>query len=43
MRIPFDREIAQLYSNGIPLVAQKTEYIAQFRDMFNLIKKGLSA
>jgi MinD superfamily P-loop ATPase len=43
MRIPFDREIAQLYSNGIPLVAQKTEYVEQFRDMFHLIKKGLSS
>jgi len=43
MRIPFDKKIAQLYSNGIPLVEQKPEYIEQFKDMFHLIKKGLSA
>ncbi len=43
MRIPFDREIAKLYSNGTPLIVKKPEYIAQFKDMFNLITKGLSA
>lgn len=36
MRIPFDREIAVLYSKGIPLIAKKEEYRKNFRDMFNL-------
>ncbi len=40
MRIPFDREIAVLYSKGIPLVAKKKEYRKNFRDMFNLTGGG---
>jgi MinD superfamily P-loop ATPase len=39
MRIPFDREIAVLYSNGIPLVAEKKKYREKFRNMFQVIKK----
>jgi len=39
MRIPFDREIAVLYSKGIPLVAKKKEYRKNFRDMFNLARR----
>lgn len=39
MRIPFDREIAVLYSKGIPLVAEKRKYREKFRDMFNVIKR----
>ncbi|MDQ1328280.1 MAG: 4Fe-4S dicluster protein [Candidatus Poribacteria bacterium] len=38
MRIPFDREIASMYSVGIPMVKQKKEYISKFQDMFNNIK-----
>jgi MinD superfamily P-loop ATPase len=37
MRIPFDKEIAFLYSKGIPIVKEKKEYIKRFQDMFNLI------
>jgi len=37
MRIPFDREIAFLYSQGIPFVNEKKEYGKAFRDMFSLI------
>ena len=39
MRIPFDREIAFLYSNGIPIVEGKKEYINKFRDMFSQIEE----
>ena len=38
MRIPFDREIAFLYSKGIPLVREKKDYMVKFRDLFNKIK-----
>jgi MinD superfamily P-loop ATPase len=34
MRIPFDKEIAVLYSNGIPFVREKKEYLKKFADMF---------
>ena len=34
MRIPFDREIAFLYSQGIPFVDEKKEYRKTFEDMF---------
>ncbi|MGB9716628.1 MAG: ATP-binding protein [Thermodesulfovibrionales bacterium] len=39
MRIPFDKEIAFLYSNGIPLVREKKEYKERFKDMFDLINR----
>jgi MinD superfamily P-loop ATPase len=39
MRIPFDKEIAFLYSNGIPLVREKKEYKKRFNDMFDLINR----
>jgi len=39
LRIPFDREIALLYSRGIPLVQEKAEYKEKFRKMFNMIEK----
>ncbi|MBU4304044.1 MAG: ATP-binding protein [Candidatus Omnitrophica bacterium] len=42
MRIPFDREIAELYSNGTPLILEKFEYIDKFRTLFDLIKKELT-
>ena len=37
MRIPFDKEIAFLYSRGITIVEEKKEYIRKFQEMFNLI------
>ncbi|MFA5088774.1 MAG: ATP-binding protein [Candidatus Omnitrophota bacterium] len=43
MRLPFAREIAELYSNGIPLVSAKKEFLDQFRNVFDLIKKELTA
>jgi MinD superfamily P-loop ATPase len=42
MRIPFDREIATLYSNGVPIVKGKREYVEKFQDMFDLIKRKVS-
>jgi hypothetical protein len=42
MRIPFDKEIAFLYSNGIPLVGEKKEYKERFQDMFDLTMGHLS-
>jgi MinD superfamily P-loop ATPase len=48
MRIPFDREIAFLYSQGIPFVDEKKEYRKMFEDMLlriqdiiNVKKKGI--
>jgi MinD superfamily P-loop ATPase len=43
MRIPFDKEIAFLYSNGIPLVREKKEFRERFQDMFDLINRGKGA
>jgi len=37
MHIPFDKEIAVLYSNGIPFVREKKEYFRKFADMFAAI------
>lgn len=37
MRIPFDREIAVLYSKGIPITQEKKEYIKKFQDAFDVI------
>ncbi|MBN1869792.1 MAG: ATP-binding protein [Candidatus Omnitrophica bacterium] len=42
MRVPFDREIAELYSNGIPFVLKKPEYSVKFKDMFNMIKEEVA-
>ncbi len=42
MRIPFDRDIAFLYSKGIPLVEKKKEYIQNFQQVFDQIKNELS-
>jgi MinD superfamily P-loop ATPase len=39
MRIPFNKEIAFLYSRGIPIVQEKKEYVKQFRKLYDLIKK----
>jgi len=43
MHIPFDREIAVLYSSGIPLVAEKREYVEGFQRMYDVIKKIVCA
>ncbi|MEW6570699.1 MAG: ATP-binding protein [Nitrospirota bacterium] len=42
MRIPFDRDIAFLYSKGIPLVAEKKEYVKKFQDVINFIENDIS-
>ncbi len=36
MHIPYDREIAYLYSKGIPLIKEKKEYIDKFK---NIVKQ----
>ncbi|MDD5439807.1 MAG: ATP-binding protein [Candidatus Omnitrophica bacterium] len=41
LRIPFDKEIALLYSCGIPLVQKKTEYKEAFRMLFEEIKSNI--
>lgn len=43
MRIPFDKEIAILYSNGVPLVKEKKEYKERFQNMFDLINRKKDA
>lgn len=35
MRIPFDREIALLYSRGVPIVKGKKEYIKRFHELYD--------
>ena len=42
MEIPFDREIAVLYSSGHNLIDNKKEYRAKFRSMFELIKRKVN-
>ncbi|MFA6079218.1 MAG: ATP-binding protein [Candidatus Omnitrophota bacterium] len=42
LRIPFDRNIAFLYSRGIPLVQEMPAYKEEFKKMFAVIVKGLS-
>jgi len=39
LRIPFDRDIAFLYSRGIPLVQEKAGYKEKFKMMFDMITK----
>ncbi len=41
LRIPNDRTIARLYSEGIPFVKEMPEWKKQFKDMFETIKTGL--
>jgi MinD superfamily P-loop ATPase len=41
MRIPFDREIASLYSQGVPLVTARKEYVENFMDMFQGIEREM--
>jgi len=42
MRIPFEKEIAFLYSRGIPVVEEKKEYVKRFQDMFDLIMSTIT-
>jgi len=39
LRIPFDRDIAFLYSRGIPMVQEKAGYKEKFKMMFDMITK----
>jgi MinD superfamily P-loop ATPase len=39
MEIPFDREIAELYSRGVPFVEMMPEWRGQFLELFELIKR----
>jgi MinD superfamily P-loop ATPase len=41
LRIPNDRMIARLYSEGIPFVKEMPEWKKRFEDMFEIIKTGL--
>lgn len=41
LRIPNDRTIARLYSEGIPFVREMPEWKKKFEDMFETIKTGL--
>jgi len=41
LRIPFDRDIAFLYSRGIPLVQEKAGYKEKFKMMFAEIEKEI--
>lgn len=38
MEIPFDREIAQIYSKGLMIVEEKPEYREKFLDLYQKIK-----
>jgi len=37
MRVPDDRRIAELYSNGVPFITELSEYRVMFREMFKQI------
>ena len=39
MEIPMDREIAESYSKGIPIVFQKPSYIKKFQDLFEKMEE----
>ena len=41
MQIPFDKEIASLYSRGEMIIDTKKEYITKFKDLLESIKKLL--
>jgi MinD superfamily P-loop ATPase len=38
MEIPMDREIAESYSKGIPIVAQNPSYIQKFQELFEKVE-----
>lgn len=39
MHIPFDREIAYFYSNGIPFINKRNEYQQKFNEVYKTIEK----
>jgi hypothetical protein len=39
MEIPFDREIARIYSEGLLLAEEKPAYQLQFRELLKTIEK----
>jgi MinD superfamily P-loop ATPase len=41
MRIPYDENIAFLYSQGVPLVDQRSEYKEKFQGMISMIEDML--
>jgi len=40
LKIPFDRDIATLYSKGIPLVESETRWRNAFLELFDALKRG---
>ena len=43
MEIPMDREIAEAYSKGVPIVFQKPSYIEKFQDLFVKMEEHIAA
>jgi MinD superfamily P-loop ATPase len=43
MEIPMDREIAEAYSKGIPIVFQKPSYIQKFQNLFGKMEEHIAA
>jgi MinD superfamily P-loop ATPase len=41
MEIPFDRKIAELYSQGVPFVHRYSEWSVKFKQLFNTIKEAV--
>jgi MinD superfamily P-loop ATPase len=42
MEIPMDRQIAESYSRGIPIVVENPSYIQKFEDLFEKIKNQIA-
>jgi MinD superfamily P-loop ATPase len=38
LEIPMDRQIAESYSRGIPIVAEKPSYVSQFITLFEKVE-----
>lgn len=43
LRIPYDRRIAELYSNGIPFVEEMSEYKIEFTNLFTEVRNQITA
>jgi len=41
MKVPQDREIAKLYSKGVPFVNEITEWRPKFQNLFDIIKESI--
>jgi MinD superfamily P-loop ATPase len=39
LEIPFDRKIAELYSNGVPFVQEMPDWRERFRHLFEVIRE----